>query len=111
MISTHVLDTALGQPAKGISVRLEYSESGVWKEIGQGLTDLNGRVSELLNPAFSLTTGEYRMTFELKNYFVLQNRKSFYPYVSLVFEIDNPKQKFHVPLLLSDYGYSTYRGS
>lgn len=109
-ISTHVLDTALGLPAATVSVTLDFLEAGQWKKVGIGVTNKDGRVTDLLSGA-PLQKGRYRITFDLGKYFAGQSRKSFYPEASIVFEIENPGQHHHVPLLLSGYGYTTYRGT
>lgn len=110
-ITTHVLDTSLGRPAAGVFVTLEIEKpGGRWMEISRGATDPDGRLRHLLAPG-ALVLGTYRLTFDTKAYFQSQNAKSFYPSVSVVFEIHDAAAQYHVPLLLSPYGYSTYRGS
>ena len=108
-ITTHVLDTSLGKPAAGLKIVLDHHSSGEWKTIGHGMTDDDGRIGDLLEGA--IAKGHYRLTFNTANYFELQNVKGFYPQVQIDFEIDNPDQHYHVPLLLNPFGYSTYRGS
>src|SRR6266850_580154 len=106
-ITTHVLDTASGRPAEGIPVTLELQVSDrVWTEIARGTTDVDGRVRTLLQPNAVLSKGVYRLTFQTETY-----QKGFYPYVCLVFRVEDASQHYHVPLLLSPYGYTTYRGS
>ncbi len=110
-ITTHVLDTALGRPAAGIAVALDsHSESAQWDCIATGETDADGRILDLLPPG-SLQAGRYRMTFATGDYFRHQATEGFYPVVRIEFEIREPDQHYHVPLLLSPFGYSTYRGS
>ena len=108
-ITTHVLDTALGRPAEGIAIRLERESNG-WQEIASGVTNADGRVADLLPPT-GIAAGTYRITFETQDYLSRTGRGGFYPYVQVVFTIDAPDQHYHVPLLLSPYGFSTYRGS
>lgn len=111
-ITTHVLDIAVGRPASGVPVVLEYeSEGGAWKEIGRGETDGDGRLRDLLPTDFDLTKGTYRLTFDTSAYFNAQGAQGFYPEVSIAFIVHDAAQHYHVPLLLSPYGYSTYRGS
>ena len=110
-ITTHVLDTARGRPAAGLVVLLEIEQAGSWREIGRGVTDADGRVKTLLAPGAPLSTGVHRLTFATGAYFVGQNVAAFYPEVKVVFTVTNPAQHHHVPLLLSPFGYSTYRGS
>ena len=110
-ITTHVLDTARGLPAAGVAVRLEREQAGSWLEIGRGVTDGDGRVSDLLGPGASLSSGVHRLTFGTGAYFAAQQKPAFYPEVQVVFTIVDPARHHHVPLLLSPFGYSTYRGS
>jgi 5-hydroxyisourate hydrolase len=107
-ITTHVLDTALGKPAAGVHLVLERVDEPL--VLARGVTDADGRVADLLAPG-SVEAGTYRITFDTAAYFAATDRQSFYPSVSVVFEIRDPAQHYHVPLLLSPFGYSTYRGS
>lgn len=111
MISTHVLDTARGRPAANVPVVLEvFDSTGASREIGRGATDADGRVRELVSGT-TLGAGTYRLTFETAAYFRAIGVESFYPTVSVVFVVVDAGQHYHVPLLLSPFGYSTYRGS
>lgn len=110
-LSTHVLDTSRGRPASGVPVLLEAREEGDWREIGRALTDADGRVPQLLPMGSALTTGTYRLTFGIETYFRTQGIETFYPEASIVFHVRDANQHHHVPLLLSPFGYSTYRGS
>jgi 5-hydroxyisourate hydrolase len=110
-ITTHILDTRLGRPAAGVGVYLEKLEAGgAWQLIGSGATNDDGRLTTLL-AAGKLTRGRHRITFETGGYFTKQQVEHFYPRVTVEFEIAAPEQHYHVPLLLSPFGYSTYRGS
>ena len=111
LITTHILDVALGKPAVSVPVKLEREANGTWAEEGACNTDKEGRAPDLLPVSFVLTAGTYRITFELSEYFRLQSRKSFYPHATITFTVEDPQQHYHVPLLLSGFGYSTYRGS
>jgi len=108
-ISTHVLDTARGLPAAGLRVRLEQQSGGAWLDAGAASTDSNGRVAQLLAEGRALDAGLYRLTFFTAEYF--HGSDSFYPEVTVQFEIRDASRHYHVPLLLSPYGYTTYRGS
>jgi 5-hydroxyisourate hydrolase len=111
-ITTHVLDTSRGRPAAGIPVILEAQEAGGgWRVAGSGRTDADGRLRELLPPGHALAEGVYILTFETAEYFAEQGVEAFYPFVSVVFVVHDAAQHYHVPLLLSPFGYSTYRGS
>jgi 5-hydroxyisourate hydrolase len=110
-ITTHILDTRLGRPAAGVGVYLEkLDSSGGWQLIGSGTTNEDGRLATLLGSG-TLTRGRHRMTFETGAYCERQQVEFFYPRVLIEFEIAASDQHYHVPLLLSPYGYSTYRGS
>ena len=106
-ISTHVLDTSLGKPAQGIPVELEYGCA----MIGSGVTDGDGRVRDLVPKSASLEVGDYRLTFFVGEYFASGNRESFYSEIVVSFRMNANSEHYHVPLLLSPFGYSTYRGS
>ena len=122
MISTHVLDTALGVPAAGVRVRLERVSEGGAEEIGRASTDSDGRISEI-GPR-QLPSGTYRLIFGTGEYFEGLNATpgagpdpqrqpgtAFFPEVTVTFTVADPARHYHVPLLLSPFGYSTYRGS
>ena len=110
-ITTHVLDTARGVPAMGVPVRLEFSKSpDHWDLIGKGKTNQDGRAADLLPEKYPLEKGVYRLVFETDVYFKTLRVETFYPCVEVVFEVKD-KRHHHVPLLLSPFGYSTYRGS
>jgi 5-hydroxyisourate hydrolase len=110
MITTHVLDTALGRPGKGIAIELEREDSGVWHLIGGGVTDDDGRL-RTLTPAGPVQPATYRIRFQTAAYFAAQNTQGFFPVVEIQFTVVDGNAHYHVPLLLSPYGYSTYRGS
>jgi 5-hydroxyisourate hydrolase len=109
-ITTHVLDTSLGRPAAGVQVTLEIQKGGGWKDISRGATDADGRLRHLLEPG-ALVEGIYRLTFETQAYFQGRNIQGLYPQIAIVFRVQDKKEHYHIPLLLSPYGYSTYRGS
>jgi len=106
-LTCHVLDLALGQPARGLTVRLDLHEAAGWRVLTTAVTDGDGRTGELAAP---LAPGTYRLAFDSGAYFAATGRPSFYPYIEVTFQVTAPG-KHHVPLLLSPYGYSTYRGS
>ena len=105
-VSTHILDAATGRPAGDVAVALLDVDG---TEIAAGRTDADGRVSDL-GPEL-LERGTYRLRFATGEYFAGTNRDTFYPVVSIDFEVTDPAQHYHVPLLLSPFAYSTYRGS
>ena len=109
-ITSHVLDTSRGTPAVGITIRLESESSdGQWETLNEEVTDDDGRVENLAPD--SLASGDYRISFLVDEYFKQQGVETFYPVVRIEFKVDDPKQHYHVPLLLNPFGYSTYRGS
>jgi 5-hydroxyisourate hydrolase len=103
-LSTHVLDTGLGEPAPGIPVRLEVAHDGGWVALAEGVTDADGRLRDWVSDD-DWHAGTYRLTF------ATAARSVFFPEVSVVFFVAEPSRHHHVPLLLSPYGYTTYRGS
>lgn len=107
-ISTHVLDTMRGQPAAGLEVRLDRREpDGDWKLVGEATTDADGRVGQIGED--DLESGDYRLEFDTRPYFERSGLSAFYPTVTVVFSFEGGH--LHVPLLLSAYGYSTYKGT
>lgn len=111
-ITTHVLDTSIGRPAAGVHIVLERREAeGSYGELGRGVTDADGRLKTLLPDSVTLEPGVYRMTFETGGYYAERGVEGFYPEIIIVFELREPKEHYHVPVLLSPWGYSTYRGS
>ena len=110
-ITTHILDTSRGRPASGVRIVLEVRADEGWKFLGQGETDADGRLKNLLPEGFDLKTGAYRLTFHTTDYFAAQGGESFYPEVMVVFTVKDAAAHYHVPLLVSPFGYSTYRGS
>ena len=108
-VTTHVLDTSLGQPAAGVDVRLERLDGADPSPVAQGRTDDDGRVRDF-GPD-GLPPGTYRVTFDTGSYFARTGRHGFYPEVAISFSIDSADGHYHVPLVLSPFAYSTYRGS
>ncbi len=106
-ITTHVLDTSLGKPAEGIRVKLQHDGAVV----GSGITDGDGRVHDLVAEKTPLQEGVYRLTFSVGEYFEATGRDPFYPEIVVNFRIVAGSANYHLPLLLSPFGYTTYRGS
>lgn len=113
MISTHVLDTARGRPAVGVPVVLMAvgADPSSAHEIARATTDADGRARDLGPGGMDLRAGTYRLTFDTARYFAALGVESFYPEVAVTFVVVDASQHYHVPLLLSAYGYSTYRGT
>ena len=105
-ISTHILDTAAGRHVPGIAVALAARDAaGTWQPVAQSATNSDGRVPQLLPAGYELRAGTYRLEFDIAG------RGGFYPQITIVFTVADPSEHYHVPLLLSRYGYTTYRGS
>ena len=112
MITTHVLDTSVGRPAAEVAVVLEQDRGNAnWEVVGRGETDGDGRLRTLMPAAATVAPGRYRLTFDTQRYFDRARVTTFYPHVVIVFETLPGETHYHVPLLVSPFGYSTYRGS
>lgn len=109
-LTTHILDTSKGKPAAGIAVDLFVRENETWNKIASGITNVDGRIPDLLKSDKLLAAGTYRLKFETKAYFDKQGIPSLYPFVEISFTISDTAH-YHIPLLLNPFGYSTYRGS
>jgi 5-hydroxyisourate hydrolase len=107
MISTHILDTSLGAPAESVDVMLQIKEGNNWKNLKAGSTNADGRF------VFDCekVPGVYQITFEIESYFKKSGRESFFMNTPVIFKVVDTNRKYHVPLLLNPFGYSTYRGS
>jgi 5-hydroxyisourate hydrolase len=108
-VTTHVLDTGSGRPAADVPVTLHRLDGGSWVQIAEGATDADGRVTRL--GAERLPTGTYRLVFDTGTYFAASSTATFFPEVTLTFGVVESEAHYHVPLLLSPFAYSTYRGS
>ena len=110
-ISTHVLDISTGQPAGGLEFELaRQTASGQWEALAQGVTDAQGRSAGLQIPG-PVTVGVYRLSFAAGMYFERRGVATFYPTVTVEFHVTAAGERYHVPLILGPFGYSTYRGS
>ncbi|ANJ66110.1 hydroxyisourate hydrolase [Halothiobacillus diazotrophicus] len=107
-ITTHVLDLGSGKPAAGVAIALEH-EQDTWRALAQGITDPDGRLKFRLD--LPVASGTYRLTFATADYFTTRGKTCFYPQVRIEFSVDAAADHYHVPLLLNQWGYSTYRGS
>jgi 5-hydroxyisourate hydrolase len=110
-LSTHVLDIGIGMPATGIQVKLERQARGGWEKLGQDKTNADGRANNLYPPGKPLEAGVYRLSFDTGAYFQAQGQTTFFPRIEAVFQVEKPQEHYHIPLLLSQFGYSIYRGS
>jgi 5-hydroxyisourate hydrolase len=109
-LSTHILDTALGRPAAGVDLHFSQLQGETWQTIGSGATDADGRCRTLLGE-HPLKAATYRIHFATASYFTSQSLTPLYPYVEIIFTVTDPTQHYHIPLLLTANGYTTYRGS
>ncbi|MDX1579280.1 MAG: hydroxyisourate hydrolase [Gemmatimonadota bacterium] len=110
-ISTHVLDTARGRPGGGVPVTLEHRSSDEgWSIVALATTDEDGRVPDLVADG-EVEPGLYRLGFDTEAYFAERGERSFFPWVSIAFDVADGGEHYHVPLLMSSFGYTTYRGS
>jgi 5-hydroxyisourate hydrolase len=110
-ITTHVLDTSIGKPAANVRIKLERKEGNAFIDIGGGATDADGRLRTLIPDGVRAQATTHRLTFATGDYFAARGATTFFPTVEITFEITAPAEHHHVPLLVSPFGYSTYRGS
>jgi 5-hydroxyisourate hydrolase len=111
MITTHVLDIAQGTPAVGLAIILEIRQADDWSPVGRGVTDDSGRLTTLTE-GLPLAPGTYRLTFDLADYHRERGLTvPFFPEAKITFNVRDTLAHYHVPLLISPYGYSTYRGA
>lgn len=112
-ITTHVLDVSAGRPAAGVTVVLERLDPGSheWQQIGSSTTDDDGRARDLGTDVSHQVQGEHRLTFGTGEYFQARGEQTFYPSVTIAFTVDQSDEHYHVPLLVSPFGFTTYRGS
>ncbi|MSQ02932.1 MAG: hydroxyisourate hydrolase [Myxococcales bacterium] len=109
-LTTHVLDTAHGTPAAGVGVTLSEDVGGAWRDVSTRQTNADGRVPDLL-PESGLHAGRWRLRFDVAPYFAARGLGCFFPYAELVFDVTDLSRHHHIPLLVSPFSYSTYRGS
>lgn len=110
-LSSHILDVSKGAPASGVTITLEKQDEKTksWYKVDEKVTDKNGRITDFLKSSTS-NLGTYKLTYFTKEYFEKSKVDSFYPFIEVVFEISD-NSHYHVPITLSAYGYSTYRGN
>lgn len=110
-LSVHILNQQTGLPSQGVTVELEKQDGNAWQHIASAKTDNDGRVKSLFPQEGDMEPGVYKVTFNTGDYFKSQKLDTFFPSIPVTFSVTEKNQKLHVPLLLSQYGYSTYRGS
>lgn len=110
-LSSHILDITLGKPAVGVKITLsKQNNKGQWENVDEKYTDNNGRITDFIKQDGKDNTGIYKLTYHTKPYFEKLSQASFYPFIEVVFELKD-NEHYHVPITLSAFGYSTYRGS
>jgi 5-hydroxyisourate hydrolase len=110
-LSVHVLDQNTGLPSADLPVKLEWKSNGTWTMIAQSKTDTDGRIHAFFPAGRNMQPGIYRVTFSTQMYFERMKQETFFPEVSVLFNVSKTDEKLHIPLLLSPYGYTTYKGS
>ena len=110
-LSVHVLNTQTGKPSEGVKVDLEQQQGGQWVTLASKTTDKDGRIGAFYPQGKNFTAGVYRVTFHTGEFFQRQHQTTFFPDVPVNFQVTNTQEHYHIPLLLSQYGFSTYRGS
>jgi 5-hydroxyisourate hydrolase len=109
-LTTHILDTSQGKPANGVHVMLFRHKGEKWIQLANAHTDEDGRIPGLLKKGNRMTLGTYKLRFEVQNYYARQGVQTLYPYIEISFQVTT-NDHYHIPLLVSPFGYSTYRGS
>jgi 5-hydroxyisourate hydrolase len=110
-LSVHILDLQSGQPTQGVGVTLEQQDRGEWRALGSAVTDAQGRVRALYPAGKALASGAYRIVFKTGEHFARLRQPTFFEQIPIEFKVADTSQHYHIPLLLSPYGYSTYRGN
>lgn len=110
-LSVHVLNLQTGSPTSGIEVELDQKQNNNWVKLATGKTDSNGRISALFPEDKKASAGSYRVVFKTGDYYKMSNQKTFFPEIPVEFNMENNGEHYHIPLLLSPFGYSTYRGN
>jgi len=110
-LSVHVLDLQSGQPSPGVTVDLERQSAAGWEKLGSAITDGQGRVREFFPASARWERGDYRVVFRTGMFYAQQKQTTFFPEIPVIFRVEDTQQHYHIPLLLSPFGYSTYRGN
>ncbi|EJL92568.1 hydroxyisourate hydrolase [Pantoea sp. BIGb0393] len=110
-LSVHVLNLQTGSPTSGIEVELDQKQNNNWVKLATGKTDSNGRISALFPEDKTASAGSYRVVFKTGDYYKMSNQKTFFPEIPVEFNMESNGEHYHIPLLLSPFGYSTYRGN
>ncbi|EKC4779449.1 hydroxyisourate hydrolase [Salmonella enterica] len=110
-VSVHVLNLQTGIPSEGVTVVLDKKEGDKWVKLNSAVTSQDGRINALYPDGKEIQPGDYRVTFETGKYYAAHNEDTFFPEIPVIIHVPKAGEHYHVPLLLSQYGYSTYRGS
>jgi len=110
-LSVHVLNLQTGVPTSGVTVELEQQQQQGWVKLASGVTDKNGRIAALYPEGKSMAEGDYKVVFKTGDYYKQHSQPTFFPEIPVIFHVEKSGEHYHIPLLLSQYGYSTYRGN
>lgn len=110
-LSVHVLNLQTGSPTSGVTVELEQQQKQGWVKLASGVTDQHGRIPALYPAGETMAVGDYKVVFKTGDYYKQQRQPTFFPEIPVIFHVENSDSHYHIPLLLSQYGYSTYRGN
>jgi 5-hydroxyisourate hydrolase len=110
-ISVHILDLQTGKPTAGVTVTLEHKQGDRWRMLASAVTNADGRIAELYPAGQALAQGDYRIVFQTGAHYARLQQDTFFPEIPVQFHVERSDQHYHIPLLLSPYGFSTYRGS
>lgn len=110
-LSVHVLNLQTGVPTSGVTVELEQQQQQGWVKLASGVTDKNGRIAALYPEGKSMAEGDYKVVFKTGDYYKQHSQPTFFPEIPVIFHVEKSSEHYHIPLLLSQYGYSTYRGN
>lgn len=110
-LSVHILDLQSGQPTAGVTVTLEQKKGERWQQLNSGVTDAQGRITAMYPEQMALQAGDYRIVFKTGEHYARLQQETFFPEIPVQFHVEKTGQHYHIPLLLSPFGYSTYRGN
>lgn len=110
-ISVHILDLQSGQPTSGVTVTLEQKQDEKWRQLNSAVTNAQGRITAMYPEGQAITPGDYRIVFKTGQHYADLKQATFFPEIPVQFRVENAQQHYHVPLLLSPFGFSTYRGN
>lgn len=110
-LSVHILDLQTGQPTAGVTVTLEQKSDDGWRQLASGVTNAQGRIAEMYPADQAMQAGDYRIMFKTGEHYARLKQETFFPEIPVQFHVEKTGQHYHIPLLLSPFGFSTYRGN